>query len=299
MSPNRKADDSFLEKMCYGCLLFAIINTLPVPYFGGFRHQNVTCLGANVTVVMCELREFNGTMHTLKVIYIFFEICVILFNAGLTASLYVPIGYQIYKRFKKLPTTSNQSNHSLRAEQTASIDKSETGSYEPMTMATNCLDETSNLNIEIQFNTVQNVEMENLNQPADSNLEMGSNDQPDDIEINKETVIKKRYSTKRHSMSVQLSRHETNIKVRNNFTYMFITIIIFYLLSYLPTFIVILLATDEPFNYWYAMDILTLNVIMLLRRSSIINHIVNPFIYGYFDRVYRKFFMECFVCRNG
>lgn len=188
--------------------------------------------------------------------------------------------------FKKLPTTSNQSNHGLRAEQTASIDKSETGSYEPMTMATNCLDETSNLNIEIQFNTVQNVEMENLNQP-------------DDIQINKETVIKKRYSTKRHTMSAQLSRHETNIKVRNNFTYMFITIIIFYLLSYLPTFIVILLATDEPFNYWYAMDILTLNVIMLLRRSSIINHIVNPFIYGYFDRVYRKFFMECFVCRNG
>lgn len=95
------------------------------------------------------------------------------------------------------------------------------------------------------------------------------------------------------------SKHENNIKVRNNFTYMFITIIIFYLLSYLPTFIVILLATGDPFHYWYSMDIVTLNFIMLLRRSSIINHIVNPFIYGYFDRAYRKFFLECFVCKNS
>lgn len=236
-------------------------------------------------------------MDILKVIYIFFEICVIIFNAGLTASLYVPIGYQIYKRFKKLPTISKQSIHGLKADQTASIDKSETESYQPMTMATNCLDETSNLNIEMQFDTVQNVEMENLNQPADSNIEMSRDEKEDDTQINKEAVINKRYSTKRHKMSAQLSRHENSTKVRNNFTYMFITIIIFYLLSYLPTFIVILLATDEPFNYWYAMDIVTLNVIMLLRRSSIINHIVNPFIYGYFDIVYRKFFMECFVCR--
>lgn len=79
---------------------------------------------------------------------------------------------------------------------------------------------------------------------------------------------------------------------------MFIIIIIFYLLLYFFIFIVIFLVIDELFNYWYIMDILILNVIMFLCCLFIINYIVNLFIYGCFDRVYCKFFMECFVCRN-
>lgn len=94
------------------------------------------------------------------------------------------------------------------------------------------------------------------------------------------------------------TKGKRNKNVRNNFTYMFITIIVCYVVSYLPTFVTILLATGDPFHFWYSMDTITLNVVMLLRRSSIINHIVNPIIYGYFDVAFRIAFMKSFRCRD-
>jgi hypothetical protein len=49
---------------------------------------------------MCELREFEGATHTLKMVYIFFEIIVIFSNVGVTGGLYIPIGLQNFRRFK-------------------------------------------------------------------------------------------------------------------------------------------------------------------------------------------------------
>lgn len=77
------------------------------------------------------------------------------------------------------------------------------------------------------------------------------------------------------------ARFRRNINVRNNFTYMFINITIFYIVLHRPTIILIVFAIDEPFYYWYSMDVTILNFLMMLRRSFVINHIVNPFIYGY------------------
>lgn len=275
------------RKKCavFGCLLFAIINTSPVIYFAGYRYQNVSCLKRNITVVMCELRDFSGTTHILKMVYIFFEICVIFLNAGITAALYVPIGYQIYTRFRKKPQNANQPRDGFKTKPSFSVDESETVNSEPLTVSTKFSEEELDFRDEGELDSVKNPE--NESQKDGGNLDSNYQD------------IKPSSQSKRSKKCTSLSRYENNIKVRNNFTYMFITIIIFYLLSYLPTFIVILLATGDPFHYWYSMDFVTLNVIMLLRRSSIINHIVNPFIYGYFDRVYRKFFKICFVCKKS
>lgn len=288
----------------YGCLLFAIINTSPVIYFVGNRHQNVSCLNTNVTVAMCELRDFDGILHTLKMTYIFIEICVVFSNAGITAGLYIPIGLQIYRRFLKRSRRKRQIHGLYVLKGRYSVDKNGRENVETTVCSEECTKKGLNFECESQLDSVVNTIQDNVRQnqqevAIESEMScVATNDIKMQYVDNSDIQQSKIRQTGKVSSYYVKRRHGTRFKVRNNFTYMFITIIIFYLLSYLPTFVTMLLATDDPFHYWHQMDIVTLNFIMLLRRSSIINHIVNPFIYGYFDRVFRQRFLECFVCKK-
>ena len=100
--PTGKQMTRFWKKCAvYGCLIFTIINTSPVLYFAGNRYQNVSCIHTNITVVICELRDFDRTVNVIKNTYILFEIVVMFGNAGVTTLLYIPIGLQIYRRFRE------------------------------------------------------------------------------------------------------------------------------------------------------------------------------------------------------
>ena len=302
--PTGKQMTRFWNKCAvYGCLLFTAINASPVLYFTGNRYQNVTCLNSNITVVICGLRDFDRTVNNIKNAYVFFEIFVFFGNAGITTLLYIPIGLQIYRRFKG---RSNHINTLSEPEYSASAATKCSISITDQTIPTVQVEkdaqeleaiDASQANLPIAREQSQQVEamttsgqefickysLSNRNSQENSNMVTSATKVIEHLPA----VCKKRKID---------SKVESNIRVRNNFTYMFMTIIIFYLLSYLPTFIIIILATEDPFQYWYSMDVITLNFIMILRRSSIINHIVNPFIYGYFDRVFRERFIDVFSC---
>ncbi|XP_062582162.1 uncharacterized protein LOC134243943 [Saccostrea cucullata] len=87
-------------------------------------------------------------------------------------------------------------------------------------------------------------------------------------------------------------------RIRHNFTSMFVTIVLVYVLSYLPTFILIILPSKNPFAFWFYRDDVSLNILVILKRSFIINHIVNPLVYGYFDLHFRSLFMQSISCRK-
>lgn len=259
---------------------------------------------------MCELRDFDGILHTLKMTYIFIEICVTFANAGITTGLYIPIGLQIYRRFtKRSKRILKCKRRSLSVRKANSLMGERDNEYSEPTIINNAqcmMSKTSDSKCKLELNCI--LSRKDLNQQnVAKESEISSKTCNINLQDVKESAIGQNppYHQERMNSSFEnnkLSRDtlsDSNIQVRNNFTYMFLTIIIFYLLSYLPTFTIILLATDDPFRYWYSMDIITLNVIMLLRRSSIINHIVNPFIYGYFDRGFRKHFVESFICQIG
>lgn len=77
--------------------------------------------------------------------------------------------------------------------------------------------------------------------------------------------------------------------VRQNFTGMFAAIIVFWVLSYVPTIIMIIVpAVKNSIEFWFHMSATTTNILLFLKRAFIFNHIVNPFIYGYFDVEFRK-----------
>ena len=282
----------------YGCLLFTVINTTPVLYFTGNRYENVTCLNSNITVVFCELRDFDRTVNVIKNAYIFFEIVIIFGNAGLTTLLYIPIGLQIYRRFKG---RSNHINTLSEAEYSASAATKCSLSITELTVPKQTTDlkaiDASKANFQTAREESQQVEAMEISRQefiCKYSLNNRSNQENSNMVTTATKVIEHIPAVCKERIFE--SKVESNIRVRNNFTYMFMTIIIFYLLSYLPTFIIILLATEDPFQYWYSMDVITLNFIMTLRGSSIINHIVNPFIYGYFDLVFREHFIDFFTC---
>lgn len=81
-------------------------------------------------------------------------------------------------------------------------------------------------------------------------------------------------------------------RVRHNFTTMFVTIVIFYLMSYLPTFVLIIVPRKNPFRFWFSLDDFSLNILVILERAFIVNHVVNPFVFGYFDLHFRSLFKK-------
>lgn len=81
-----------------------------------------------------------------------------------------------------------------------------------------------------------------------------------------------------------------------NFNMIFMTIMMFYLISYVPTCIFILIGKLSDHDFWYNLSTEEMNIYFTLDRFYVINHVVNPIIYCYFDFKFRKDFISLFRC---
>lgn len=87
--------------------------------------------------------------------------------------------------------------------------------------------------------------------------------------------------------------------VRQNFTGMFAAIIVLWVISYLPTITLIIIpAVKNSIEFWFHMDPVATNILLFLNRAFLLNHVVNPFIYGYFDVGFRKEAANLFCCHK-
>ena len=73
----------------------------------------------------------------------------------------------------------------------------------------------------------------------------------------------------------------------NRYSYIFISITFFFAISYIPTVIISALESRSRY-FWINQSYSALQIFLVLRRMYILNHIVNPVIYGYFDRSFRR-----------
>jgi hypothetical protein len=84
------------------------------------------------------------------------------------------------------------------------------------------------------------------------------------------------------------NRNQFRKHIRQNFTGMFAAIIVFWAISYIPTIIMIIVpAVKNSIEFWFHMSPAATNILLCLKRAFLFNHIVNPFIYGYFDIGFR------------
>lgn len=73
-----------------------------------------------------------------------------------------------------------------------------------------------------------------------------------------------------------------------NFNLMFLTLVFFYLLSYLPTIVMFVITTQDK-HFWFKLPGVELNILIFMNRLFIVEHTVNPYIYSIFDYKFRHY----------
>lgn len=81
----------------------------------------------------------------------------------------------------------------------------------------------------------------------------------------------------------------SNDKMKSAFriSFMFMTISVVGFLAYLPSWVLIVIETNNP-SFWDNLSVEAFQICLALRRMYMINHLANPFIYGVFDKAFRQ-----------
>lgn len=100
-------------------------------------------------------------------------------------------------------------------------------------------------------------------------------------------------SSKRSMSVFRKISEKKRTKTKNRFTVMLMLIALIYIVSNVPTLALIIIWKEDP-EFWTVVDDVKLNILIILRRLFLINNIVNPFLYGYFDLRFRCKVIELF-----
>lgn len=98
------------------------------------------------------------------------------------------------------------------------------------------------------------------------------------------------------SSTKDFSRSRTFKESKINFNMMFFAIIVCYLISYTPTCIFLIISKLSP-ELWYNISAAEMIVFFILQRFYVINHVINPIIYGYFDMKFRADILSLCKCQ--
>lgn len=86
----------------------------------------------------------------------------------------------------------------------------------------------------------------------------------------------------------QREKHERKRMLSSHrYSYMFMVIALAFMLSYLPQFILLFVGIGDTM-FWVKRTKIELSLFSFIREMNVINNIVNPFVYGFFDRHFRQ-----------
>lgn len=264
---------------------FAIIVTtcvvtsysIPILFAAGNKTVEWTFNGQNVTGIICSLNAQDKPAFSS--IYYPATLVVLVANIMATVVAYVPVGYVIYKRFynrKFNKYAVNTGNTNLQPTELSVVDDLVQETTSGIKSDKHCSEiNESSKNVENTENLTKGV------------VSIGNTDE--------NSIISASSITKSKYIVVKVSR-ETKTKL--NFNGLFITIVIWYLLSYIPTAIMFIVSATDRL-YWFKLSDIQLGILTCLQRFYIVNHIVNPFIYGYFDIYFRESIKSFFKCKKA
>lgn len=248
--------------------------SIPILFVAGNKTVEWTFNGRNVTGITCSLNaQYNQDFSS---IYFPATLVVLMANIIATVVAYVPVGYFIYKRFynKKWNSAVNTGNTSLQTTEISIVDD--------LVQKKKSVIKPDKHSPEIN---ASNTNIENATTQTKGVVDIGERSKS-----NHTSTI-----SKSKSYSIKGSR---KAKTKVNFNVMFITIVMFYLLSYIPTGVMFIVSATDPL-YWFKLPDVQLGILICLQRFYIVNQIVNPFIYGYFDIYFRESIKSFFKCRKA
>lgn len=290
-----------------------LVSSPAVMFYGEIQPYTL----ANITGVRCGKRD-----HASDLVFGLFIYNTILLAAAVVcivtmAVLYGLIARVIYQQFLR-HRKSGLKVKKLR-DKSKTSDKSNTsvsyGDYEDrVTMRKDCSTASPSTGGQSTISSPTTPETELESQP-ELDIEGQSEDGFCSSSQNCKEIIKdekEEKRIKRRSFDV-LRDNVDNIRVRlqrervyshfriHRCTYMFMTITLIFVASYLPRLVLMLLESLDP-DFWALLSPSQIQVCYFLYRMYLINHVANPFIYGLFDSRFRskakRLLCPCLITRR-
>ncbi|XP_062567798.1 cholecystokinin receptor type A-like [Saccostrea cucullata] len=259
---------SFLCSCCIGLLC-----SIPILKTAGILESNSIYMNHNITTRTCKFSMYQSVY-----VSAYFGVLLILSFANMlvTLFLYIPILHRI-KRSRQWKSNAADKKEILEQE----IDHS-CSSATHQTANNSEVNETNLCKNENNFpNTVISTE-ENTTACKSA----GETD-PGNSSVRAATVL---------STTLQQKVKKVHRRPLDRFSMMFFIIILVYVLSYIaPLVILVLSYTIEDFDYVTLSETDSL-VWIYVPRLVFINHILNPFVYGYFDTKFKDQLKIVFCC---
>ncbi|XP_062582163.1 5-hydroxytryptamine receptor 1F-like [Saccostrea cucullata] len=245
-------------------VIISLVTSTPMLYFLGERHYPFVYHGQLITTTLCSLRFTDGTMHKVQLAYFAFEIFIALLNMILTFAFYIPVGVTIYQRLKGADIKAKFSK-----------EKSEIFTVQDDSHTT---DDLSKHHTEISL-CEESVTLSKVLSSKDDNTSTCGQSK---------SYPKDNIKWDARDKSTSRKKNVKQRQARYNFTMMFATIIVFYVVSYISSLVLMIIPGSNPAEFWFSKSPVELNFLVLLQRAFLLNNIVNPFIYSYFDLTFRK-----------
>lgn len=143
-------------------------------------------------------------------------------------------------------------------------------------------------------NVDRNNKNENIQLERNSSSTESRNDQ-DHYRKRLSFGLKNKMADKNDPKSRLKSRVSVMIKA-HKFSWMFMTITIVWIVTFMPRHALMVEEAVDP-KFWSKLTGVQMNVYRFMYRMYLVNHIVNPLIYGYHDNKFRNYVKQVFFCR--
>ena len=289
--PLGKQMDQTWKRATIGIIIVVnLLYNVPTILVAGSREVNGIYLGNNITSAPC----FTGSKAypSFEKIYYMIVSLFVVGNIIATTGLYIPVGVVVYKQL------SRRSKSMIRRFSNTSIDLSRTSSVK----------QTSLDNSVVMDTKVSSTDVSTSDHEATVSNEVGKCHSVESRKNSSTSWGRKMSQTSQSSIGSSVisttesergnsgreTKHKTKAK-SVNFNVMFLVIVIVYVISFIPTCAMLLL-TKSAENFWWQLSPGELLLYNVLSRSYIINHVSNPFIFGYFDLKFREHLLDI-VCK--
>lgn len=271
------------------CMISLAYSASHLATAGAFE-DSVTYMNHNITTEVCK---FSGKRSLSMRIYITFLFLIMVTNLITTAGFYIPVLRQVKISFRlrtgsykihrdsnvTLQTETSQATHTSDIENDDAQKPKKYVELQVVERKVEALILPKKVRFETCDITNEQVETSNNHNYVEDRDASHNADHQQPAKSIKSTKSKAGSAQKRVSM-------------------MFFYLIVVYTLSFTPPLIIlVLLYTCENFTF-HTMTRNEMAVWFFLIRLVFMNHIVNPFIYGFFDTKFKKQLCKCFKRKN-
>ena len=262
IKPSGKRCTLFRRRASIGAILiFSVLLSIPFLLITGVDEGIREYNGVNLTSIKCGL--LNGQYPNFETYYYILIAAAAVLTATIMFGLYVPIAVVVHRRYRTTKRSSKiyKSPAISEKESTEKTHGTELDSNEAT---------TSNVKATDKFSTAETMESSSsCCMPA--NAKSGK------------------------------TRKVREASPSTNFNVMFMTIMGLFVLTHLPMVVIVVSELiNGGLKNLSAVPLWKLQLLGIFARTYVINNIVNPFIYGYFDMQFRKYVKDlfCFCCRK-